>query len=213
MFGSKKTKEPTPAPPAAKTPAEPKPAPAAADAAPARSIGGGADAATAAGEPRSREEAQRAAVAIRQSVAFAQIVSVLMHSPHYKHYTLADLEWLVVPPLLAGQFSLAEAKGQADGPSFPVAVALWASVSRDVDQRLTENPVAPIRLRPDEWRSGDILWLVDAVGDGRIVPQFLKQLAETVLKGKDVKVRRLGADGKPAIQTLSAAISAAGPTG
>jgi hypothetical protein len=35
-----------------------------------------------------------------------------------------------------------------------------------VDKRLSENLTAPIRLRPDEWKSGDILWLVDAIGDG-----------------------------------------------
>ena len=70
------------------------------------------------------EEAQRrAAIAVRQSLAFAQIISVLMRSPIYKHYTLADLEWLVLPPLLTGQFSLAEAKTQMDGPGVAVAIA------------------------------------------------------------------------------------------
>jgi hemolysin-activating ACP:hemolysin acyltransferase len=103
------------------------------------------------------EEAQRrTAIAIRQSLAFAQINSVLMRSPHYKHHTLTDLEWLV-PPLLTGQFSAAEAGPREGGARFPVAVVLWASVSVDVDKRLTENPAAPIRLRPDEWRSGNIL--------------------------------------------------------
>ena len=42
-----------------------------------------------------------------QEVAFAltftRIVSVLMHSVHYRHYSLSDLEWLVVPPILTGQ--------------------------------------------------------------------------------------------------------------
>ena len=31
------------------------------------------------------------------SATFARIVSVLMRSPQYKHYTLGDLEWLDVP--------------------------------------------------------------------------------------------------------------------
>lgn len=78
------------------------------------------------------------------------------------------------------------------------------SVSVDVDRRLTENLAVPIRLRPDEWRSGDILWLVDAVGDGRVVQQFVIQLAETALRGRNVKCRRLGPNGMMEVQCLNA---------
>src|SRR5262249_22444101 len=135
--------------------------------------------------PPSEEDLQRrAAVAIRQSLAFAQIVSVLARSPSHKFFTLADLEWLVIPPLTTNQFAVAEAKLQADGPSFPVAIALWASVAPEVDKRLSENLNAPIRLRPDEWRSGEILWLVDAIGDARVLPGFLQRLRATVWKDR-----------------------------
>ncbi len=150
------------------------------------------------------EELQRqAAVAIRQSLAFAQIVSVLMRSPHYKHYSLTDLEWLVLPPLLTGQFSVAEAGPKEGGLRFPVAVALWASVSPEVDKRLSENLTAPIRLRPDEWKSGDILWLVDAVGDARVVGPLLNQLNGSAWQHRKIKARIVGEDGKPRIQSLS----------
>ena len=44
-------------------------------------------------------------------------------------------------------------------------MALWANLSPEVDARLTQNLAAPIKLRPDEWRSGPILWLVDIIGD------------------------------------------------
>jgi hypothetical protein len=52
----------------------------------------------------------------------------------------------------------------AVGIVVPVGVALWASVSTDVDQRLSDLS-APWRLQPDEWCSGDTLWLVELVGD------------------------------------------------
>jgi len=152
----------------------------------------------------SKEAQMRAAVAIRQSLAFTQIVSVLMRSPHYKHYTLADLEWLVLPPLVTGQFSVAEASVGPNGPKVPAAIALWASVSAEVDKRLSGDLNAPMRLRPDEWRSGDTLWLIDAVGDPRIVPELLKRLRESVFKQKDLKVRGRGQDGKPVVQVLRA---------
>lgn len=158
-----------------------------------------------AGAQPSAEEVQRRAISvIRQSLAFTQIIAVLMRSPHYKHYTLADLEWLVLPPLLTGQMSVAEASAQKDGPRFPIAVALWASVSAEVDKRLSENLQVPIRLRPDEWRSGDILWLIDAVGDARFVPQFVKQLDETVFKGRDVKMRARREDGTAVVNRIAA---------
>jgi hemolysin-activating ACP:hemolysin acyltransferase len=165
--------------------------------------GPSAAAASPADKPNSEDAQRRAAIAIRQSLAFAQIVSVLMRSPHYKHYTLSDLEWLVLPPLLTGQFSVAEASAKEGGPRFPVAVALWASVSAEVDKRLSENLSTPIRLRPDEWKSGDTLWLVDAIGDGRIVGPLLKQLGEGLWKGRDVKMRIPGEAGRPEVKRLS----------
>ena len=153
--------------------------------------------------PSTQEARRRAVSAIRQSLSFAQIVTVLMRSPHYRHYTLGDLEWLVIPPLLTGQCRVAESKSKQNGVSVPVAVALWASVSAEVDKRLSENLHVPIRLRPDEWRSGDILWLIDAVGDPRVVPQLLRQLVETAFKGRQAKMRAPGENGKVMVRRIA----------
>ena len=150
---------------------------------------------------------QRAAVAVRHSLAFAQIVSLLMRSAQHKRYPIGALEWLVIPPLLTGQFSIAEARSKQSGASAPVAVVLWARVSPEVDKRLSENLDRPIQLRPREWRSGDLLWVVEAVGDARVLPPLLKRLGESTFKGREVKVRRRGADGKVAVSTLKAMVS------
>lgn len=153
-------------------------------------------------EANQEERQRRVAQAIRQSVAFAQIVSLLVQSPLYRHYAIADLEWLVIPPLATGMFALAEAKAQADGPAFPVAAMLWASVSPDVDKRLSENLSSPIRLRPDEWRSGEQMWVIAAVGDPRVTASLLQQLGTTTLKDRRVKFRAVGEDGKVVVKTL-----------
>jgi hemolysin-activating ACP:hemolysin acyltransferase len=100
---------------------------------------------------------------------------------------------------------VAEAKMQEDGLAVPVAAALWASVSAEVDRRLSSELEKPMRLRPDEWRSGDILWLISAVGEARMVPQFLKQLERTAFKGRDVKLRTRGRDGKTMVELLGKA--------
>ena len=141
IFGSKKSKDAPAAPPVAppvangkaqnvaeRPVAAPRPA-VVAPPAPAKTAAAPANDANAAGGPASEEARRRAAAAVRHSLAFAQIVSILMHSPRYRHYTLGDLEWLVLPPLLTGQCSVAEAKSKDNGASVPVAVALWASVS------------------------------------------------------------------------------------
>jgi hemolysin-activating ACP:hemolysin acyltransferase len=136
------------------------------------------------------------------AVTFTRIVSVLSQSPHYKHYTLSDLEWLVVPPILTGQCAVMEAT--VNDHQVPVSAALWASVSEEVDKRLSESLLTPIRLRPDEWRSGEILWLIDAVGDPRAIPHLLRQLQETAFKERTAKIRTLGPDSRPVVTSLKA---------
>jgi len=152
------------------------------------------------------EELKRRAAAIKLvSAAFGQVVSVLMRAPHYKHYSLADLEWMVVPPLVTSQFSIVEAQSRKNGMSAPVCVVFWANVSAEVDARLSASPGEPIRLKPNEWRSGDILWVIDAIGDARAVTAVLKRIRENEWKGRAVKIRTRTKDGKAVVRVLDAA--------
>jgi len=153
--------------------------------------------------PLPTEAAQKQALhALRQSLAFAQIVSLLLRSPLYRHFALGDLEWLVIPPLASGMFAVAEVKAQSEGPAFPAAAVLWASVSPEVDARLSQNLESPIRLRPDEWRSGDRLWIVAAVGDQRVTGRLLQQLSSSTIQGRQVSIRVTRGDGKTVLSTL-----------
>src|SRR5262245_41167073 len=81
--------------------------------------------ATADGSTTNEESQRRALSSMRQSLAFAQIVAVLMRSPRYRHYTLGDLEWLVIPPLMTGQCTVANTSLKQNGVAIPVAIALW----------------------------------------------------------------------------------------
>lgn len=49
-----------------------------------------------------------------------EMVWVLAQSPAHKHFSLADLEWLVIPPLMLEQYKVFRDNGKA-----PVGVALW----------------------------------------------------------------------------------------
>lgn len=140
---------------------------------------------------------------------FAQVVGVLMRDANFRNLRIADLEWLVLPPIMAGQFRFAHAVRQPDdkttqaGVSVPVAVALWARVSPQIDKSLSENLDKLVRLPPNQWASGSHLWLVAVGGDGRAVPQFLKELGRTPeFEGQHVKMRVRAPDGKVVVKVL-----------
>lgn len=154
--------------------------------------------------PLDPEEAKkRAAVSKHLLLSFGEIVSVLMRSPQFRGMPLSEIEALVVPAVMSGQFLVAEAQSKSKGFVTPVATALWATVSADVDQRLAQELDKPFRLQPNEWRSGQIAWLITIAGDGRIISPMLKQLQETTLKGQPLKMRVKGKDGKITVGTFA----------
>ena len=153
------------------------------------------------------EKIRRDAAALRNALAFTQALGVLMRSPHYKDYKLADLEWLVIPPLMTGQFRIGEAKPDTQGPSLPVAVVFWASVSPDVDRRLMEAKGPAPRLKPEEWKSGDIIWLVHAAGETRFVRSVIDRLMKTTFKEREIKVLASDRDGNAKVHVLGGSAS------
>lgn len=108
-----------------------------------------------------------------------QVARLMAASPKHKHLFLADLEWLVMPPMALGQARLLR-----DEQGRPFAFACWARVSEEVEQRLQAgNP----RLKPEDWRSGDRPWLIDLVAPEQAVPTVLATLQKEVFKGEKVR--------------------------
>jgi hemolysin-activating ACP:hemolysin acyltransferase len=122
-------------------------------------------------------------------IALAKIVSLLMNSSAHSHLRVSDLKWLVLPPLLADQFAIMEAVREGAVLPSPFAVAFWAKVSPELDHRLSWDKDLSVRLAPDEWQSGDIFWIIDAVGDPRVLPAFLEEVAATQFPGRYPKMR------------------------
>jgi hemolysin-activating ACP:hemolysin acyltransferase len=113
---------------------------------------------------------------------------------------------------MAGQFKLAHGTRRSDTTAeaqktmaFPIGVALWACVSPHIDKALSESLDQQVWLRPAEWSTGDIVWLMAVAGYARTMPEFLKQLAETEFKGQQVKMRVNGPDGKVSVRMLGSA--------
>jgi cytolysin-activating lysine-acyltransferase len=160
------------------------------------------EAAAGAAKEISADEAKKRAAAAKQiAAAFGEFVTLLMRSPADKHHTLSDLEWLMVPALMHRQFALAEAQSKETGVVSPVGGVLWAYVSEEVDQRLSD-PANPMRLKPNEWRSGDIPWIILASGDMRVLAGLIQQLTTNVFKDRKPKMRVRGRDGKLSVGHL-----------
>jgi len=181
-----------------------------------------------AGKPRPQVAATKTAIRprdarqLRLGQSFAQVVAVLMRDRNFSQMRLADLEWLVLPPVMSGQFRLAQmpappgrapgaaqasAKGKDGGVLVPVAVALWASVSASIDKQLSENLDKVVRLGSGDWASGDNLWLMAVGGDRRVLPKFIDQLVKTELKGQRVKMRVRGPGNTVVVKTLGQSAS------
>jgi hemolysin-activating ACP:hemolysin acyltransferase len=126
---------------------------------------------------------------------FAGAVSLFMRSPAHRHYTLADLEWCLIPALVLNQFMAAEAR-LPNGQAMPTAIVLWARVSAEIDARLSAAPRYPIRLHPNEWQSGDVIWIIDALGEPKAVQQCIEALTKTAFQGKQLKMLSAGANAR-----------------
>ncbi len=83
---------------------------------------------------------------------------------------ISDLSHLVIDPLINDRIAIATPKAiqryRAAGD-----FAIWATVSSEVDARIAEQTKAgvfsPIWLKPEDWKSGKIVWLLDDRSDTR----------------------------------------------
>ncbi len=57
-------------------------------------------------------------------------------------------------------------------------------------------------LTPQEWKSGDAIWVVEAIGPPKIVQALLARLQKTKSSATPVKIRTRGKDGKPTLAQL-----------
>ncbi len=113
-----------------------------------------------------------------------QIVLVLTNLPRYRHQTLADLAHLVLDPLARDRIAVATAKGRAVDDAL-AGIAIWATVSDEVDRKISEQVKGgafPVRLKSQDWTSGDTVWLLDVIAPNRELATAVlinfRQLAE-----------------------------------
>lgn len=123
---------------------------------------------------------------VRES--FGKIVMAMMALPRYRHQTLADLQPLVLEPLIRDRIAIAHPKGTDRTALVDIAgFAIWASVSPEVDLKIREQiktGTFPIRLKAEDWQSGEVNWLLDVIApDAKATGQVIANFRQVVKEG------------------------------
>lgn len=149
------------------------------------------------------EEARKhAEAAEHRAAAYGRILAMMSVSPRHNKLSLRELNGFLTPAIALGQFAMVGAQSPQGGPSSLAAVAWWAFVSPEVDKRLSDSTSEFLHVEGKDWKSGDQPWIIDAVGDQRVVGELLKMLAERTFKDKPAKLRAAMPDGRIAVGRL-----------
>lgn len=112
--------------------------------------------------------------------AIGHAVWLMSRSPLHKHLMITDIEWLVTPPIVLGQFHLWEKGGN------PVGFASWAFLGEEAEERIIAKGIR--RLLPSDWKSGEQLWLIDFLSPFGGQDAMLKDLRNKTHSGKRMKM-------------------------
>ena len=127
---------------------------------------------------------------MRQQVheSFGKIAMTMMMLPRYRHQSIADMQHFLLEPLIRDRVAIAYPKDEEKGAVGDLAgVAIWASVSDEVDAKVREQikaNVFPIRLRQEEWTSGTNNWLLDVIApNAKAAAQVIANFRSVVKEG------------------------------
>lgn len=130
-----------------------------------------------------------------------EIVWLMTQSPIHRKLSLADLEWLVMPPIVLGQYKLFRDENQK-----PIGVALWGYLNEQAEKKLKKVG----KLAPQDWgnnaaldaaaglvrREGGTLWLIELIApfhtdDNQHRQRMIADVTGTSLKGQHIKLLHL----------------------
>ena len=131
---------------------------------------------------------------------FVNAIAVFMRTPKYRDMPVGELEWRLLPALLAGQCLVAFSKiDVASGSIIPSALVLWARVSDAADKLLDAGVM---KLSPADWTSGENIWLIVTAGDKQGLAALVEKLQEKEFIGRRAKIRTQQTDGTFVVRSL-----------
>ncbi len=109
--------------------------------------------------------------------AMGPVLILYFQSSHRRFHFISDLEWLLLPPLVSGQCKLYMKK------KYPISFVSWALLNKDAETRMFQNGG---KLRPEDWNSGDRLWLIDIVAPFGSVENMLADIQNNEFPGQTI---------------------------
>ena len=140
--------------------------------------------------------AQIASIRSKVHESFGKIAMAMMVLPRYRNLSIGDLNAVLLEPLIRDRVAMAshkpeEAEGSSASNEPLIGIAIWASVSEEVDQRIVEQikaGVFPVRLKPEDWTSGDINWLMDVIAPTQKLTTSVIANFKQVVKEGDMRM-------------------------
>lgn len=142
--------------------------------------------------------------------SFGKIALAMVALPRYRHLAIGDLAHLVMEPLIRDRVAIASNAKTEDNPENALAgIAIWASVTEEVDGKIREQikaGVFPVRLRGDEWTGGSINWLLDVIAPNEFLATAVIANFKQVIKTGDLRIHPIVTKivGKEVLEKLGA---------
>ena len=98
----------------------------------------------------------------------------------------------MLEPLIRDRIAIAYPKDEERTAMTDLAgLAIWASVSDEVDAKIRDQikgGVFPIRLKAEDWQSGEINWLLDVIAPTKETTASVIANFKQVVKGGDLRL-------------------------
>ncbi|MBX9925426.1 MAG: toxin-activating lysine-acyltransferase [Hyphomicrobiaceae bacterium] len=147
-------------------------------------------------EPLPANFREQVMAAQNASAVLGDFVLLLSRVAPYSSMPLQAIPAMVGPAVASGQFAVLHQQDRTSGRVSPVAVALWASLSDELDRTMMQ-PEGAVSMSESDWTSGPHKWIVEAVGSSaEAIETMLQRLSQKELAGQIVKRRMPGSDGR-----------------
>ena len=126
--------------------------------------------------------------ATTMSAVLGEIVWLMSQSQIHKSFFISDLEWPAaqaanenqpMTPVILKQFRLFYDKEK------PIGVVFWGTVSDEVAKRLVEGTS---KLRPQDWKSGEHLWVVETIAPFGGAEEMVNDLKAAVFPDREIRM-------------------------
>ncbi|RED13904.1 toxin-activating lysine-acyltransferase [Pontivivens insulae] len=105
------------------------------------------------------------------SAVFGEMVWLYSRSEIHKNWPINSVHQWLTPALKARQYRIYHKRGK------PIGFVTWARLSAKVEEAYVRNPGS---LTPDNWKSGERIWLIDFVAPFGDAKQISRDLRNTV---------------------------------